>query len=68
MYSKIKIITDKYKDLGLSSGQIVKAYLSLDDGNNDNYNWVAFLDYKNVPYMLDEYVDFVVVKEDECST
>lgn len=64
MYSTIKLITDKYTDLGLSKDNIVKAYLSLDDGNNDNYNWVAFLDYKNVPYMLDEYVDFVVVREE----
>lgn len=65
MYSTIRVITDKYKHLGLPTGEIVKAYLSLDDGNNDNYSWVAFLDYKNVPYMLDEYVDFVVVKEVE---
>lgn len=61
MESFIEITTDKYAREGLPKGTQALAYLSLNDGNNSNYHWVAFLTYKSVQFMLNEYEDFSVV-------
>lgn len=57
----IEITTEEYEHKGLLKGTQLSAYLSLDDGNNSNHNWVAFFSHNGKEFMLDEYKDFCCV-------